>query len=42
VQAVGEEIFEMIIRVASGEQSKSEQNGYGDEEFIPWLVGCVM
>ncbi|MCA9081300.1 MAG: altronate dehydratase, partial [Planctomycetaceae bacterium] len=41
VQQVGEEIFEMIIRVASGEQTKSEAQGIGDEEFCPWVPGPV-
>ncbi len=38
----GREIFETILRVASGERSKSEQLGYGDNEFVPWQVGAVM
>jgi altronate hydrolase len=38
----GQEIFETILRVASGEQSKSEQLGYGDAEFVPWQIGAVM
>jgi altronate hydrolase len=38
----GQEIFETILRVASGERSKSEVLGYGDAEFLPWQVGAVM
>lgn len=38
----GQEIFDHILRVASGEQTKSEQLGYGDNEFVPWQVGAVM
>ncbi|MGH1413564.1 MAG: UxaA family hydrolase [Pelagimonas sp.] len=38
----GQEIFEMFIRIASGEQSKSEQLGYGGVEFVPWQIGAVM
>ncbi|RFC69136.1 MULTISPECIES: UxaA family hydrolase [Mesorhizobium] len=38
----GAEIFEAIIRVASGERTKSEELGYGDNEFVPWLVGATM
>ena len=38
----GREIFEHILRVASGEKSKSEALGYGDNEFVPWQVGAVM
>ena len=42
LQAKGEEIFEEIIRVASGSRTKSEELGYGDLEFVPWSVGAVM
>ena len=38
----GQEIFEMLIRVASGEQSKSEALGIGGEEFVPWMIGAQM
>jgi altronate hydrolase len=38
----GEEIFHEILAVASGKRSKSEQLGYGDNEFVPWQVGAVM
>ena len=38
----GREIFEHILRIASGEKSKSEALGYGDNEFVPWQVGAVM
>ncbi|MDC3082022.1 UxaA family hydrolase [Candidatus Pelagibacter sp.] len=42
VDDVGEEILNLIIDTASGKKSKSEINGYGDEEFNPWQVGVVM
>ncbi|HRO58227.1 MAG TPA: altronate dehydratase family protein [Burkholderiaceae bacterium] len=42
VQDKGREIFETILRVASGEASKSEALGIGDDEFVPWTVGAVM
>lgn len=38
----GEEIFEMFIRIASGEQTKSEDLGFGGVEFVPWQIGAVM
>jgi altronate hydrolase len=31
-----------MLRVASGEKSKSEAQGLGDYEFVPWLIGAVM
>jgi altronate hydrolase len=38
----GQEIFELVLRIASGERSKSEQLGYGDAEFVPWQIGATM
>ena len=38
----GAEIFDRLLRVASGEHTKSEDLGYGDLEFVPWQVGAVM
>jgi len=38
----GQEIFDAVLRVASGEHSKSEELGYGDAEFVPWTVGATM
>ncbi len=38
----GQEIFELILKTASGEKSKSEILGYGDNEYVPWYVGAVM
>ena len=42
VEEVGQKIFELVVHTASGNKSKSEINGYGDEEFNPWQVGVVM
>jgi altronate hydrolase len=39
VEQVGRRIFEKVIAVASGEKTKSEQAGMGDEEFAPWPLG---
>jgi altronate hydrolase len=41
VLQVGMRIFEKIIAVASGEKTKSELAGMGDEEFAPWQLGPV-
>ncbi|ODU53887.1 MAG: hypothetical protein ABS99_10400 [Acetobacteraceae bacterium SCN 69-10] len=38
----GQEIFDMILRVASGEKTKSELLGYGDNEFVPWHIGATV
>jgi altronate hydrolase len=42
VEDKGQEIFEKLLAVASGEKSKSEALGYGDAEFVPWQVGATM
>ena len=42
IEEVGKKIFELVITTASGNPTKSELNGYGDEEFNPWQVGVVM
>ena len=42
LDSVGERIFDMILRVASGEPTKSEAQGIGDEEFLPWIVGPTL
>ncbi|MEI2415808.1 altronate dehydratase family protein [Orrella sp. JC864] len=41
MQEMGQRIFEKILRVASGERSKSEALGLGDHEFVPWNIGVV-
>ena len=38
----GREIYDLFLRVASGEMSKSEAQGLGDYEFVPWQIGAVM
>jgi altronate hydrolase len=42
IAAKGQEIFERILAVASGQHTKSEDLGYGDLEFVPWQIGAVM
>lgn len=42
IEQKGQEIFETILKVASGEPTKSELLGYGDAEFVPWQVGATM
>lgn len=40
VAAVGHEIFDMLLRVASGERTASERLGH--HEFVPWRIGPVL
>ena len=42
LQEKGEEIFQEILAVASGKKTKSEELGYGDNEFVPWQIGATM
>jgi altronate hydrolase len=42
IEAKGQEIFDTILRVVSGEKTKSELLGYGDNEFVPWQIGATM
>ena len=42
LEAMGREIYETFLRIASGEQTKSEAQGLGDYEFVPWQIGAVM
>ena len=42
IEEKGQEIFETVLRVASGEKTKSELLGYGDNEFVPWQIGATM
>jgi altronate dehydratase len=38
---VGLRVFESILATASGERTKSELAGIGDDEFVPWQPGPV-
>jgi altronate hydrolase len=40
VAQLGREIFELIVRTASGERTCSERLGH--KEFVPWRIGPVM
>jgi altronate hydrolase len=42
VQQCGQRIFELILRVASGEPTKSEAFDFGAAEFAPWVLGATM
>ncbi|WP_436644045.1 UxaA family hydrolase [Microbaculum sp. FT89] len=42
VEEMGRRIFDRLLAVASGERSKSEELGFGDNEFTPWVIGATM
>ena len=41
IAEVGRQLFDLVVRVASGEQTVSEELGVGQEEFVPWQFGTV-
>jgi altronate hydrolase len=41
IAQMGQEIFERLLAHASGEQTKSELNGLGEDEFCPWQIGVL-
>ncbi len=40
IAGIGREIFEMVLRVASGERTCAERLGH--KEFVPWRIGPVL
>lgn len=41
MEAMGQRIFRQILKTASGEKTKSELLGLGDNEFVPWQTGIA-
>jgi altronate hydrolase len=42
IEQVGQQFFDLILKTASGQPSKSEIFGYGEDEFAPWVLGPTM
>ena len=42
LQDVGDGIYAAILETASGKQTKSEELGFGEEEFQPWIINAVL
>ena len=42
IDEAGAAFLQLMIDTASGKRSKSEINGLGDNEFLPWQLGAVM
>ena len=42
VQECGGRIFELMLRTAGGERTRSEVFGFGEAEFAPWVIGATM
>jgi altronate hydrolase len=41
IRAMGDAIFQLILSTASGQHTKSEVHGYGQNEFVPWQLGAI-
>lgn len=41
IAELGERFFQMMLRTASGERSRSELHGYGQNEFVPWQLSAI-
>jgi altronate hydrolase len=42
VQQCGQRIFELMLKTASGQSTKSESFDFGSAEFAPWVLGATM
>lgn len=42
IAQAGQQLFDLMLATASGQRSKSEEHGLGDNEFLPWQLGAVM
>jgi altronate hydrolase len=41
VEQMGQRIFDSLLRHASGEKTRSEELGVGENEFVPWPKGVL-
>ena len=42
IPEMGQMLFERMLDVASGRETKSEQFGFGENEFVPWHLGAIL
>lgn len=42
LEDMGARIYNLLLDTASGKKTKSEEFGYGDNEFVPWKIGAVL
>lgn len=42
VEELGRDIFALVLEIASGRKTRSEQLGFGDHEFVSWQLGTPM
>lgn len=41
IQELGRQIYDLMLQCASGQRSRSEIHGYGQQEFVPWQISVV-
>ena len=41
IDELGTELFQLLLDTASGQRSRSELHGYGQNEFVPWQISVV-
>jgi len=41
IEVLGALLFQMMLDTASGRRSRSEQHGYGQNEFVPWQISAI-
>lgn len=42
IEQAGERIYQRLIEMASGARTRSEELGYGSQEFVPWIMNAIM
>jgi altronate hydrolase len=42
IAEAGERCFRLMLETASGRRTRSEELGYGEDEFAPWVLGATM
>ena len=42
IAEMGQDVLRLVLDVASGRRTVSEDLGYGDEEFVPWQLSTVL
>lgn len=41
IPELGAQLFQMMLETASGKQTRSEEHGYGQNEFVPWQLSAI-
>ena len=41
IAELGERFFRLMLETASGQRSRSERHGYGQQEFVPWQTSVI-